>query len=85
MDSTGLIVAIVRPRSVTARRTPDLTRFKCRLRCAFRSRIPTVSICDYNIIRCSHMAPCARQRFQAEDRGPFAYAFGIVLSGLTAD
>jgi hypothetical protein len=31
------------------------------------------------------MAPCARQRFQAEDRGPFAYAFGIVLSGVTAD
>ena len=35
-------------RSVTASRTPDRTRFKYRLKCAFRSRIPTVSICDHD-------------------------------------
>ena len=58
---------MVRPRSVTARRTPARTRFKWRLRCAFSSRIPTVSIRDY---KCSTMWSHARVGWIAMARRP---------------
>lgn len=67
-------MAIVWPRSVTARRTPDRTRFRWRLKCAFRSRIPTLSMRDYKLTRCSHVRgerpvvrTCDQRRWRSAD------------------